>query len=143
MPSSGWPRRTWLRAIGALAALGLVATLATSITASNTVPVSRVGRSSQALALTQLLPSQCTGIGPTSLVVMATGGTSVTGTTANDLVLGRSRTGSTTFSGGNGNDCIVGGGGTGTKTLSGGSGTDTCIGAPGSTNSYSSCENQY
>ena len=97
----------------------------------------------QALSITQRLPSQCAGMNPTSLVVMASGATSVTGTTAGDLVLGRARTGNTTFSGGNGDDCILGGGGSGTKTLSGGSGNDVCIAAPGTTKSFSSCEKQY
>ena len=142
-PSSRIRRRAWLRPAALLAALALAATLATSITASNTVPVSHVGKSTQILALSQLAPVQCAGMSLTSLVVMATGATSVTGTSGNDLILGRSRAGNTTFSGGNGDDCIVGGGGTGTKTLSGGNGSDICIGATGSLNTFSSCTKSY
>ena len=144
-PSSGprTRRRLWLRPAGALGLLVLVLTLATTLTASNTVPVSHAGKTTQALAPSQLLPAQCSGIAVTNLIVVAASASSVTGTSQNDLILGQFHNGNVTYNGGGGEDCMVGGAGIGTKTFSGGSGNDVCIGAPGARNAFTSCSKTY
>ncbi len=113
---------------------------AATFTAGNVVPASYAGRSSFARTLTQIAPALCAGVNPANLVVATTSSNS--GTSQNDLILGRNAAGSQTLSGGNGNDCIVAGGGAGTtNTLQAGAGSgDVCIGSPGAVNAYSGCE---
>jgi len=143
-PSVGTPRRAWLLRLLTLAIVAMVVGgAAVAFTAGNTVPTSYVGTSSQARQISQLAPSQCASMNLTNLVI----GTSstVTGTNANDLILGPSRSGTVTYSGGGGNDCIVAGGTSSTtNSINGGSGTDVCIGgAHAKSNSYTSCETKY
>jgi signal peptidase I len=128
-------------AIGLSFAIAIV--LATSFTAANTVPLSHAGVSSDALSLAELAPSECAGISLAHLVV-ATGATT-TGTTGNDLILGKSGSGTFTLNGGGGDDCIVAGGGAGTTNNinGGGNAGDVCIGAPGAKNNFSKCAKTY
>jgi hypothetical protein len=114
-----------------------------AFTSGNTVPLRHAGASNKPAALTQLAPSQCSALSFTNLVVAT--GTSVSGTSQADLILGRRATGTLSLSGGNGTDCIVAGGGAGTtNTIDGGPGAgDICIGAPGATNNFTNCETTY
>ena len=139
-PPPPLPRRV-PTVVGFVVALTLVvAVSAATFTAGNVVPASYAGRSSFARTLTQIAPALCAGVNPANLVVATTSSNS--GTSQNDLILGRSAAGSQPLSGGNGNDCIVAGGGAGTtNTLQGGAGSgDVCIGSPGAVNAYSGCE---
>jgi signal peptidase I len=142
-PPTAHRRRHSLRWLGAglllLAAVGVTATF----TAANTVPLSKAGVSTFPKAISDLAPSQCSGLTLTNLVVAS--GSTTTGTSANDLILGRSGTGILDLNGGGGNDCIVAGGGSGTVNVINGSsgGDDVCIGAPGAINLFSNCEHTY
>jgi Ca2+-binding RTX toxin-like protein len=113
----------------------VVATLASAITAANTVPASRVGNPTQAISLDDLKPSQCSAVTGMGLI---TGSGVITGTVGNDLILGSP--GIDAIDGKNGNDCLVGGGSG--DSLDGGAGTgDVCLGGPG-TDSFARCETQ-
>ncbi|HEY1479204.1 MAG TPA: ricin-type beta-trefoil lectin domain protein, partial [Gaiellales bacterium] len=113
--------------------------LLTSFTATNTVPLSRAGVSKWPVTVPEIASTYCSSLGLTNKVI-ATSAT-VTGTAANDLVLGRNATGTQALNGGSGNDCIIGGGTSGTvNNFDGGAGTDICIGAPRATNNFTNCE---
>ena len=119
----------------ALVAAGavLLALLAFAFSASNTVPSSNAGQSARAIGAQDIAPSQCAGMGLTTVVTTAAGGA------GNDLVLGTGV--GETLDGNGGNDCIVGGGGD--DTLRGGAGTDVCIGGGGAREKFNQCETQY
>jgi Ca2+-binding RTX toxin-like protein len=134
-------RRLITRALGALFALAVTGTLVTGFTATNTVALTHAASTDQTLAISQAVPAQCAGLTLTNLVIASSTSTTVTGTNANDLILGRSGTGSRTISGGGGTDCLVGGGGAGTtNNFNANKGADICLGAPNATNNYSNCE---
>jgi signal peptidase I len=136
-------KRRLFRPVAVLVVILVVATFATAFTAANTVPLSYAGTSLQASALAQMAPSQCAGITLTNLIAMTTNSTS--GTTGNDLILGRNVSATVTLTAGGGDDCVVGGGGAGTTNkFDGGGGTnDVCIGAAGATNTFTHCEHIY
>jgi len=132
-------RRRFARPAGMLFGLALAATLITSFTATNTVPLSHAGVLTQPVDLGQLTPTQCAAIAAQHLLVTTTG--TATGTSQNDLILGAAGTGTFNLLGVAGDDCIVGGGGAGTTNkFDGGPGTDVCIGAAGATNTFKNCE---
>ena len=133
-------RHTIVGLIGALFAAAIAFGLVTSFTAANTVPLSRASVTRSTLTPSQLAPSYCASLALTKLVVATT--STVTGTTGNDLVLGRGALGSQALNGGSGDDCIVAGGSTSStsNTIDGGPGTDICIGAPGTTMTFTNCE---
>lgn len=107
------------RLVGVLGVLGLlVAWLAVVATATNTVPASSLGRTSQAITPDTLKPLDCAGITLTTIVIGSTG------TAGNHLVLGSA--GVDTMDRNGGNDCIIGGGGN--DSLRGSAGTDVCLG---------------
>jgi signal peptidase I len=138
------PWRPRLITGGALVALIVGLTLVVSFTASNTVPVTHVGRSAQTTSLVQLLPSQCAGVSPTRLITTTSGTASVTGTSATELILGPDHNGTVVFNAGGGGDCIVAGGGPNTTNqINGGGGNAICIGAPTAHNSFTNCFKTY
>jgi signal peptidase I len=140
-PTSRTRRKLITRALGALFALAVTATLVTGFTATNTVSLTHAASTDETLAISQAVPAQCAGLTLTNLVIASSTSTTVTGTNANDLILGRSGTGSRSLSGGGGTDCIVGGGGSGTtNNFNANKGADICLGAPNATNNYSNCE---
>ena len=123
-----------LRSLGPwLAAAWLVGSLS-AVTAGTTVPATRSGQVSNAVAATQLRPSDCASVAVTTRL-LGTG--TFSGTNAAELIL--AGTGIDNVSASGGNDCIVGG--AGNDVLGGGSGTDVCIGGPG-VDTFSSCETQ-
>jgi signal peptidase I len=124
-------------------AAAVSASLVASVTAGNTVPDTHAGARTQARSLSELTPPQCAGLTLTNLVVMAGGATTVNGTSADDLILGRARNGGVVYNGRGGSDCIVAGGGTGTKRLNGGPGADVCIGSITRANTFASCATTY
>jgi hypothetical protein len=125
-----------------LPVLLLVAVLASAVafTGSNAVPASYAGVSTKPVTLSQVAPSQCSGITLAGQTVMTTNTSN--GTAGNDFTLGRNAAGTITINGAGGDDCLVGGGGAGTTNkFDGGPGTnDVCIGAPGATNTFKNCE---
>ncbi len=137
------PRSTRRRTVVSLVCVtfaGLVAIgLVTSFTATNTVPMSQVGISKQTLDVNQLASPYCSSLSLTKLVVATT--STVTGTSGNDLVLGRNATGAQQLNGGAGDDCIIAGGGTSStsNTIDGGAGTNICIGAPYTVMTFTNC----
>ena len=127
-----------IKIIYRLALFGLVLLLLTSVVSavatSNTVPPSRVGRTTQAINANTLKPAACAGITLTTIVVCPATG-ACNGTAANELILGNST--AETINGKGGNDCILGGGG-GNDSITGGNGTNVCIGHLGDT--YTKCQ---
>jgi Ca2+-binding RTX toxin-like protein len=111
----------------------LVALLVFAFSAANTVPASHAGRSQQAIAVQDIAPPQCAGMGLTTLITNGNGGA------GNDLVLGTAA--GETLNGNNGDDCLVGGGGD--DFLKAGSGTDVCLGGGGANEKFSQCETTY
>jgi signal peptidase I len=132
-------RRKILSLVGVLFAGSVAVGLVTSFTATNTVPMSQVGVSKQTLNVNQLSSQYCASLTLTKLVV-ATSST-VTGTSGNDLVLGRNATGSQSLNAGAGDDCVIAGGGTSSTTnaIDGGTGTNICIGAPYTVMTFTNC----
>lgn len=141
-PPTNTASRRRAKPIALFFALTVGATLVTGYTAANTVPVSFVNASNAATQVSQELPATCGALAVTALVPLVT--SAVTGTAANELVLGKPGTGPFTLNGLGGDDCIVAGGGPGTtNTLNGGTGTNICIGAVGGTNTFTNCSKTY
>lgn len=131
--------------IASAAVAGLMAlTIVTSFTASNIVPVTYIGRSSQARTLVQMLPAQCSGLSPSKLITTTSGTSSVTGSNSSELILGPKHAGTVVYNAGAGNDCIVAGGDSRTTNqINGGGGNTICIGAPAAHNSFTNCTKHY
>lgn len=96
----------------------------TALTAGNAVPQTNASEELRSVGPNDVKPAACAGITLTATVI---GSGIVTGTGANELILGGS--GGDTITGLGGTDCIVGGGGN--DIIDGGLGTDVCIGGPG------------
>lgn len=94
-----------------------------TLTAANTVPDADRVDAQTAQAANDKKPDECDGITLTAVLQAP----NVTGTGANELILGSAA--AENLSGGGGDDCLVGGGGN--DTLSGGLGTNVLIGGPG------------
>ncbi|CAB4686495.1 unannotated protein [freshwater metagenome] len=126
-------------------ALLMVVTIVTSFTASNIVPTTYIGKSTQARTLAQLLPAQCSGLAPTKLITTTSATTSVTGSNSSELILGPNHRGTVVFNAGGGDDCIVAGGDSRTTNqVNGGGGAGTvCIGAPTAHNTFTNCPKHY
>lgn len=99
-----------------------------TLTASNTVPEHDAGVHQQAQNADDLKPPQCAAITLTAVLQAP----DLTGTNANELIVGGGTDDS--ISGGGGDDCLMGGGGddsldggSGGNVLIGGDGTDTCL----------------
>jgi len=116
-------------------ALVLGVTVVTALTATNTVPATNLGQTTQPITANALKPAACAGIS-LSAVVVGTG--TFSGVSASELILGGA--GVDTIRGGAGSDCILAGGGN--DSLRGDSGTDVCIGGPGTDTFFASCETQ-
>jgi Ca2+-binding RTX toxin-like protein len=117
-----------LRKLAWLALLSLLilslATIGSSMAAGNTIPLSGLGASIQAITANSLKPAACAGINVSTIV---RGSGTINGTSNNDLILGSP--GQDRISGGAGSDCILGGGGN--DDIRGNAGTNICIGGPG------------
>lgn len=118
-----------------LVLLGVILVVSYSaFSAANSVPLSRLGLSTQAVLLEDLLPVECRAITITNVVYCSSQGT-CNGTNSNDLIFGTS--GNDRIQGKKGDDCILGGGGN--DQIDGDDGNDVCLGGPG-TNTYNTCE---
>lgn len=120
-----------------LVALALVlgVTVVTALTATNTVPATSLGKTTQPITANDLKPAACAGISLSAVVV---GSGTFNGTGASELILGSA--GVDTIRGQGGSDCILAGGGN--DSLRGDGGTDVCIGGPGTDTFHASCETQ-
>jgi len=105
----------------------------TAFSAANSIPLTRLGLTTQAITANQLKPPQCSAISVTN-IIYCTGGI-CNGTNASDLIFGTS--GDDDIRGGQGNDCILGL--DGNDRLVGNQGTDVCVDVPG-TDFHPSCE---
>jgi Ca2+-binding RTX toxin-like protein len=106
-----------------------------ALSASNSIPLTRLGLTTQAIMLSDLLPSECSHITITNVVYCRAQGT-CNGTNANDLIFGTP--GNDKIQGKAGDDCILGGGGD--DELYGDQGNDVCLGGPGTNYIDASCE---
>ena len=104
-------------------------------TNGSTVPVTKLGTTSQATGANQVKPPECSALALT--VVVNAAGTYTAPNGVNGLLLGSSAIDRIT--GRNGDECIVGGGSA--DVINGGNGTDVCIGGPG-IDTFSNCETQ-
>lgn len=105
-----------------------------ALSASNSIPLTRLGLTTRPITPNDLKPDQCSPITVTN-IVNCTGGACF-GTDANDLIFGT--TGADVIRGGKGDDCILGG--DGDDTLRGEQGDyDYCVDVPG-TDFHPSCE---
>jgi Ca2+-binding RTX toxin-like protein len=103
-----------------------------ALSASNTVPGTRVTRFVTAITANTLKPSSCSGITLTTVIA------GVTGTSAANLLLGSAAANS--MSAGGGSDCVLGG--AGNDSIDCGTGTDVAIGGPGTDTFNANCETQ-
>ncbi len=124
-------KRAAARVLATTSGVALLALLALSFTASNTVPATSVGTVQKAIAVQDRAPASCSGMGLTLVVTNLNGGS------GNDLVLGTAV--AETVNGNAGDDCLLGGGGD--DSLRGGTGIDVCIGGPGN-DTFNNCETQ-
>ena len=119
-----------VRMAATAAGLGLLALLALSFTAANSVPASRVGQvDGGPIGASQLEPAACTGT-VSAIVNVPSGGSSFTVSTANKLILGTPGQDKVTAT--TGYQCFVGGGPVSPNSdqFTGPSGGgDQCIGA--------------
>jgi hypothetical protein len=100
-------------------------------TASNTVPVSRLGSRTVATGIAELRPLACSTM---TLTVLLKGTGNISGSNSAELIL--AARGAAKITGSGGNDCIVGG--ADATDIDGGAGTDVCIGPPAV--KYKGCE---
>lgn len=107
----------------------------TAFSASNSVPLTRLGLTTQAIMLSDLLPDECSAITITEVVYCRDHGT-CNGSNANELIFGTS--GDDKIQGKKGDDCILGGGGN--DEITGDQDNDVCLGGPGTDTFDDSCE---
>lgn len=110
----------FLLAVTTFAAVNLVV----AITASGFVPPTFAGNSTRAITANDLKPAECAALDLTSV---RGGAGLVTGSGANELLLGSELADS--IEGAGGDDCLVGG--PMGDTLTGGAGVDVCLGGGG------------
>ena len=119
-----------------LFAFGLLALILVSLTsafaAGMSVPSSNVGQRSIPVTANDIKPPDC---GALYLTTVVSGSGTLTGTSANDLIIGSA--GADTIDGLGGNDCILGGGGD--DIVAGAEGNDICVGGVGS-DIFTDCE---
>ena|SRR5215208_1946767 len=110
----------------------IVVSVGSAFAAGVTVPASNVGQQSISVTAQDLKPPACNGLYLTNII---RGSGTMTGTPANDLIIGS--TWADTIDGLGGDDCILGGGGD--DSLTGNDGNDVCLGGPGNDN-FTDCE---
>ena len=102
----------------------VVANAVMVLTATNSVPITRADNEVSGVNANDLKPEECAAL---DLTNVEGGSVAVTGTDANDLLLGSELLDA--IDGRAGDDCLVGG--PGDDTLDGGPGTDVCLGDAG------------
>ena len=117
-----------------VAAIAIAISMTIGDTAANGVPSTKADNQTQTIDANALKPAACAALNLTAVLV---GAGNLTGTNANELIIGDG-TGNK-LNGGGGNDCIIGG--AGKDQFNGGPGTDVCIGNGGG-DTFSACETQ-
>lgn len=121
-----------------LFAFGLLALILVSITsafaAGLRIPSSNVGQQSIPVTAEDIKPAACAGLYLTNII---SGSGTLTGTIANDLIIGSA--GVDTIDGLGGDDCILVG--NGDDLITGGDGADICVGGPGK-DIFTTCESE-
>jgi Ca2+-binding RTX toxin-like protein len=121
-----------------LFAFGLLALILVSLTsafaAGLSVPASNVGQRSIPVTANDIKPPDC---GALYLTTVVSGSGTLTGTSANDLIIGSA--GADTIDGLGGNDCILGG--DGDDLIAGSDGLDICLGGTGA-DTFATCESE-
>ena len=112
----------------------ILVSVISAFAAGISVPASNVGQQSVSVTAEDIKPPACESLYLTNIV---SGSGTVTGTTANDLIIGSA--GADTIDGLGGDDCILGG--DGDDQITGGDGNDVCIGS-GGTDSFTDCEGE-
>ena len=112
----------------------ILVSLVSAFAAGISVPYSNVGQRSLPVTAEDIKPSECGSLYLTNIV---SGSDTITGTAANDLIIGSA--GADIIDGLSGNDCIVAGGGD--DSLAGSDGSDVCLGGSGN-NTFADCEVQ-
>ncbi len=112
----------------------ILVSITSAFAAGISVPSSNVGQQSIPVMAEDIKPPACDALYLTNTV---SGSGTLTGTTANDLIIGSS--GVDTIDGLGGYDCILGGGGD--DIITGGEGTDVCLGGPGN-DTFIDCEGE-
>ena len=108
--------------------------IASVFAAGINVPSSNVGQQSILVTAEDLKPPACRALYLTNIV---RGSGILTGTAANDLIIGSD--GSDTIDGLDGDDCILGG--NGDDTITGSDGNDVCLGGAGN-DIFTACETE-
>jgi Ca2+-binding RTX toxin-like protein len=116
--------------LGALALI--VVSVVSAFAAGLSVPASNVGQQSVSVTAEDIKPAACATLYLTNIV---SGSGTLTGTSANDLIIGSS--GADTIDGLGGNDCILSG--SGEDLVDGSDGTDVCFASLG-TDTFINCE---
>lgn len=115
----------------------LVASLIAAAAAANSVPATRMGRSTRPITINDVKPTECAAIALVNLVTCSGG--NCNGTNQADLILGSANVDNINARGGL--DCVLGGGGN--DAINGGPGNgDVCIGGPGLADTFAGCETQ-
>lgn len=123
-------------ALTTTAVIALVALVASPAwTAGNSIPPSKASLGTVAQTYQVVRPTECNAITIANVVI---GSGTFSGSSNNDLMLGRTL--ADTISGGGGADCILGG--AGNDSLRGDQGSDICIGGPGTDTFTANCEVQ-
>jgi hypothetical protein len=121
-----------LFALGSLTLL--IVSVISAFAAGMSVPASNIGQRSVPVTAEDIKPAACDGLYLTNIV---SGSGTLTGTTANDLIIGSS--GADAIDGLGGDDCILGSGGD--DQITGNDGIDVCLGGPG-TDVFMTCETE-
>lgn len=128
------PRRRRNRSVLPVLLLASAINIVIVWTATNTVPATLADNQTAPIEANDLKPLECAAL---DLTHVEGGSVTVTGTAANDLVLGSELLDS--IDGMGGDDCLVAG--PGTDTLDGGAGDDVCLGGP-EVDTFISCETE-
>lgn len=118
-----------------LGLLGLIlVSVVSAFAAGLSVPASNIGQQTIAITVQDIRPDACKGLYLTNVI---RGSGTITGTSANDLIIGSA--GPDMIDGLEGDDCILGG--QGDDQITGGEGTDICLGGSGM-NIFLTCETE-
>jgi Ca2+-binding RTX toxin-like protein len=112
----------------------IVVSVVSAFAAGLSVPASNVGMRSVSVIAEDIKPPACDALYLTNIV---SGSGTLSGTTANDLIIGSA--GTDTIDGLGGDDCILGG--NGDDSIAGDDGTDVCLGGPGA-DIFITCESE-
>jgi Ca2+-binding RTX toxin-like protein len=109
-----------------------IVSVVSALAAGINVPASNIGQQFIPVRAEDIKPAACGALYLTNIV---RGSGTLTGTTANDLIIGSA--GADSIEGAGGDDCILGSGGD--DLLAGGEGNDICVGGMGN-DTFTDCE---